>query len=320
MLLAAFLLLLGASLNMLGTALVTGAYGFIGRNVAKHFANAGWIVAGIGHGSWAREEWRQWGISEWHTADITTEALLTYAGSPDVIVHCAGSGSVGFSMTHPQQDFQRTVGTAVAVLEFVRLHAPQTRIVYPSSAGVYGAAAKLPISESDPLAPVSPYGVHKTISEKMCSSYARHFGVSVAVVRLFSVYGIGLRKQLLWDACTKIGCGENVFFGSGMETRDWLHVGDAASLLAAAGEHASAACPVVNGGSGQGEFVRDVLAELFAAFGRSDAPQFSGTARAGDPANYVANIARARAWGWQPQTAWRTGIREYANWFKSGAA
>lgn len=304
---------------MSGTVLVTGAYGFIGRNVAKHFANAGWGVTGIGHGSWAREEWRQWGMSEWHAADITTDALLTYAGLPDVIVHCAGSGSVAFSMTHPYQDFQRTVGTTLATLEFVRIHAPKARLVYPSSAGVYGVVEKLPIAESDPLVPVSPYGVHKKISEEICCSYAHHFGVSAVIVRLFSVYGIGLRKQLLWDTCMKIHNGVNTFFGSGTETRDWLHVNDAASLLLVAGTRASAECPILNGGSGQGVSVREVLNELFTCLGRSETPQFSGISRSGDPMHYIADISRLHSWGWRPRTPWRKGVREYAEWFKGGA-
>ena len=302
------------------TALVTGAYGFIGRNVAKHFANAGWVVVGMGHGSWAREEWRQWGISEWHTSDITSDALLTYARSPEVIVHCAGSGSVGFSMTHPHQDFQRTVATTIAVLEFVRLHVPQARVVYPSSAGVYGVAASLPIMESAPLLPVSPYGMHKKIAEEICHSYAKNFGVASVIVRLFSVYGVGLRKQLLWDACMKICNGENTFFGSGLETRDWLHISDAVKLLMVAGEYASTECVVVNGGSGQGVMVREVLSELFSVFGRSDEPIFSSLTRSGDPVNYVAETGLAKSWGWQPKMRWREGVREYAGWFESGAS
>ena len=166
--------------------------------------------------------------------------MITYAGEPDVIVHCAGSGSVGFSMTHPYQDFQRTVATTLAVLEYARLYAPRARVAYPSSAGVYGEVQKLPIAETDPLSPASPYGVHKRFAEELCASYAQHFGIAVAVVRLFSVYGAGLRKQLLWDASQKIMRGENRFFGTGEEIRDWLHVEDAASLLIAAAGHASA--------------------------------------------------------------------------------
>jgi len=304
---------------MTKTALVTGAYGFIGRNVSRQLTRDGWRVIGVGHGSWSRADWRSWGIAEWHSADITLDTLITYAGSPEIIVHCAGSGSVGFSMMHPYQDFQRTVATTLAVLEFVRLHAPQAHVAYPSSAGVYGVVHQLPIGESAPLSPVSPYGVHKCLVEELCSSYAKNFGINVAVVRLFSVYGEGLRKQLFWDATQKIMNGNNTYFGSGEEIRDWLHVEDAARLLISAAGHASATCPIVNGGSGQGVTVREVLTELYTSFDCKELPNFSGAVRSGDPDGYVADTSLAHDWGWTSIINWQDGLRRYVEWCKGGA-
>jgi UDP-glucose 4-epimerase len=255
-------------------------------------------------------------MAEWHGSDVSIEALITYAGEPGVIVHCAGSGSVGFSMSHPFQDFQRTVGTTLAVLEYARLYAPQTCIAYPSSAGVYGTVQKLPIVETDPLRPESPYGVYKRMAEELVASYAAHFGIRVAVVRLFSVYGPGLRKQLLWDASRKIVAGESDFFGTGDEIRDWVHVEDAAGLLLAAARHASIECPIVNGGSGVGVSVREILGQLFACLGSTNTPGFSGRSRSGDPSGYIADISLAQGWEWRPKVGRQEGVREYAEWFK----
>jgi len=277
----------------------------------------GATVAGLGHGAWTQADWAQWGLSDWKSADVTVEKMLDFAIQPDVIVHCAGSGSVASSISDPYQDFHRTVGSTLEVLELARLHAPKAAVIFPSSAGVYGIAERLPIDETAPLQPCSPYGAHKLMAEELCRSYAANFGLSVALVRFFSIYGAGLRKQLLWDACQKIARGDTDFWGTGDETRDWLHVRDAAVLMAIAAGHASHDCPVVNGGVGGGVTVREILGELFRCLGRTDEPSFSGSARSGDPAHYIASVKNAALWGWRPEVAWRDGIREYASWFKS---
>jgi UDP-glucose 4-epimerase len=300
-------------------ALVTGAHGFIGRYVARRLGDIGARVVGVGHGTWSREEWRRWGIEAWHATDVTLDALATFGEHPDLIVLCAGGGSVSYSIAHPFQDFRRTVETTSAALEYARLHAPAARIVLLSSAGVYGVAPRRPLRESDPVAPASPYGLHKQLAESMCRFHARQYALKIAVVRLFSVYGPGLRKQLLWDACTKARRNDLTFAGSGDESRDWLHVVDAVSLIEAAASRAGADCPVANGGCGVDATVREVLSALFAELGRSDAPRFSGAVRAGDPAHYLADISTARSWGWVPTIAWQQGIAEYARWFSAGA-
>lgn len=296
--------------------LVTGAHGFIGRYVARHFAEIGYVVTGIGHGTWGKSEQRHFGITFWHSADITLDSLVTYGEEPDVIIHCAGSGSVTFSMSHPYQDFTRTVGATASVLEYMRLYSPRSVLIYPSSAAVYGKARELPIKESSPLQPISPYGVHKEMAENLCSSYARNFNLSIAILRFFSVYGEGLQKQLLWDACRKISHGETHFYGTGEETRDWLHVEDAARLILAAVPHASPQCPVGNGAAGDGTPVKSILVELLKQLDRKEAPQFSGSARSGDPEHYVADTNIAASWGWHPTIPLAEGLQRYVSWFK----
>jgi UDP-glucose 4-epimerase len=296
---------------------VTGAHGFLGRHVARCFSRQGYIVLGMGHGEWSREEWELWGLSEWHCADVTLQTLRRFAGKPAVIVHCAGGGSVPFSIEDPLADFERTVETTAHVLEYVRTFAPSCRVVYPSSASVYGTVETVPIREDCPAAPISQYGTHKLMAEQMVTSYCRQFRTSAAIVRLFSVYGCGLRKQLLWDACRKFANNDTTFMGTGNEVRDWLHVEDAATLLMAASEHASSDCPTVNGGSGQGVTVREVLLRLGSSLLQTKVePTFSGTQRTGDPIRYIAATEGSRAWGWLPKRQWTEGVEEYASWWE----
>ena len=296
--------------------LVTGAFGFIGRHVAKAASQNGYYVVGLGHGSWGREEWRHWGLSDWRNAEVDVESLITYAGLPDTIIHCAGSGSVAFSVTNPVQDFRRTVDGTLSVLEFIRINSPGTRLVLPSSAGVYGVVEQLPISTGARLNPASPYGVNKKIAEELCKSYSQHFGLRASIVRLFSVYGRGLRKQLLWDACVKLSNENGTFFGTGVETRDWIHVDDAAKLLLTAVDHASSDCPIANGGTGSGVPIRDVLAALSSALGYRGTLEFNGLVRSGDPQHYIADISESLEWGWKPERDLTSELKNYADWFK----
>lgn len=299
--------------------LITGACGFLGRYAANFFFDRGWYVTGIGHGQWSEREWKSWGLTEWHSADITTDSLMTYAGEPAAIVHCAGSANVAFSMRHPRQDFERSVSTCLEVLEFSRAHSPAITVVFPSSAAVYGRTMSLPICEEHILNPVSPYGLHKLIGEQLINSYGQHYKVPACIVRFFSLYGPGLKKQILWDACNRLSHGEYSFFGTGLETRDFLHVRDAARLLYIAATKANTTCPVVNGGSGSHTAIKDVLIEIVKNLNSPETPVFLGSTRKGDPDHYLADINKALEWGWEAEYRLRDGIAEYVEWFRKNA-
>ena len=164
--------------------------------------------------------------------------------------------------------------------------------------------------------PISPYGVHKNIVEELCDMYAKQYGVHVAVLRLFSVYGNGLKKQLLWDACSKLSQGNNSFWGTGEETRDWVHVSDVARAFLIAGDKASARCPVVNVGTGKAVKIKDVLRILFEVYGAQVLPSFGGEINVGNPKHYVADVDDIMAWGWEPTVSLRQGIEDYVRWYQ----
>ena len=301
--------------HMSKTVFVTGAYGFLGRHVARAAAMAGDRVIGFGHGRWSAGPAMAWGVSQWIAGDIAEVALAASALVPDVIYHCAGSGSVAVSLDDPRRDFDRNVCATREVLEFMRRHAPLAALVLPSSAGVYGETGELPISIGRPTRPLSPYGMHKLMAEQICRSYGTNFGVRCAIVRYFSIYGPELRKQLLWDACNRLSAGDTTFGGTGDETRDWLHVSDAASLMLAAAAFAGADCPTVNGATGTAVAIRTIVAAIAREIGGGKA-QFSGERRPGDPLHYRADISEATAWGWAPEVEIEQGLLEFVTWYK----
>ena len=223
---------------------------------------------------------------------------------------------VGPSFSDPAADFRANVATTANLVAWVAKQRG-ARLVLVSSAAVYGIQPVMPIGEMAPLNPTSPYGVHKRLAERQVRDYARNFDFNAAVVRLFSVYGPGLRKQLLWDACTKLTQGAPSFGGSGSEERDWIQVDDAVALLIQAVAAATPACPTFNGGTGVSTTVRQALELLARKLGQAAPLRFSGETRRGDPRALVASVAAAHAIGWVPQISLADGISQYAEWFRS---
>jgi UDP-glucose 4-epimerase len=300
------------------TVLVTGGLGFIARHVSAHFSAQGNRVIGIGHGNASEAEARLTGLCLWQPGDVSRQSLEALAEPIDLIVHCAGSSLVAPSFADPDAEFRKSVGTTIEVLEFARHQARGPRIVVPSSAAVYGIATQLPIKEDTPLHPISPYGKSKLAIEQRCQQYGRDYGLEISVIRFFSVYGPGLRKQLFWDACQKFAKGDGRFGGTGEERRDWLHVSDAVQLIDAASKRASAAVPIVNGGTGRSIKVRDALIKLRALW-PALAPEitFSGEPRQGDPPGYEADMTRALALAWEPVQEFGPGLADFVHWARS---
>jgi UDP-glucose 4-epimerase len=247
------------------------------------------------------------------------QQLLRDAGPPEYIFHLAGGSSVGASIDNPYEDFTRTVSTTAELLEWMRLAARTARLVSVSSAAVYGAGHTGPIREEQALLPFSPYGYHKLMMENVCGSYAANYGLAVTVVRLFSVYGTWLKKQVLWDMCSSLACGTRqlVLGGTGEELRDWTDIRDVVRALEFTMGLATDldAMAIFNVGSGQGTSVGSIAAMVLESWPAPAKVVFNGKARPGNPCSLVAD-------GWFLQKngfAWRvpvkSGVRDYVRWF-----
>lgn len=307
------------------TIWITGANGFIGRYLVRELAAAGHAVHGVGHGALDATEARRLGLRSWTNGEIDAanlNALATAHGTPARVFHLAGGSSVGVSIERPFEDFSRTVASTARLLEWLRGSAPDCALIAASSAAVYGADHVGPIPESAAPAPMSPYGEHKLMMEQMCRSYARSFGISCTIVRLFSVYGPDLRKQLLWDICSRLRGGPQRLDlgGTGREIRDWTDVRDVARLLAVLAEQSPRdTFSVVNGGSGHGTSVADIADGLVRQWGSSAVVHYSGIGRPGDPVSLLADDADLRRTGFAWTVPLEHGLADYVAWFKQQA-
>lgn len=300
---------------------ITGAKGFIGGHLVRELACAGGAVHGIGHGALEKIEWKRLGLRSWVNGEIDAanlDMLAARHGLPSAVFHLAGGSSVGLAMAQPLEDFSRTVASTARLLEWLRVHSPESPVIAVSSAAVYGSNHAGPISEGAALTPISPYGQHKLMMEQLCSSYSTAFGIRSTVVRLFSVYGPYLRKQLLWDICSRLEQGDRELMlgGTGAEIRDWCDVRDVVRLLAAFGAlPQKQSLRVINGGSGRGICVADIAQLLVRHWGRATV-RFSGIERAGDPFSLVADDATLREMRFEWRIAAEQRILDYVKWFK----
>jgi UDP-glucose 4-epimerase len=264
----------------------------------------------------------RWINGEIHSSNL--HGLRKSVGAPDVVFHLAGGSSVGTAISAPHEDFFRTVASTANLMDWIRIESPHTVAVVASSAAVYGAGHPGRILESAVGTPFSPYGYHKLMMEQVCRSYGATYGLRSAIARLFSVYGVGLKKQLLWDLCSKlsVGTGTAQLGGTGEELRDWVDVRDVAQALERLEGIASAESPAMNVGSGKSTNVREIADLVLEAWPSRRQVAFSGTQRPGDPFSLVADCCKLQSTGFHPQIPISVGVREYVGWYlrQSGEA
>ena len=291
------------------SVLVTGGAGFIGSHLVRALAAENHVTVlddrSAGHPERLPSTVR---FVEGDVRD--TDALARAGDGADLIYHLAANVSVDRSVEDPLWSHSVNVDGTLAVLEFARERG--ARVVFASSAAIYGDPTHLPVSETAPTDPRSPYGVEKLAGDGYVRAYHDLYGLETVALRFFNVFGPGQSSNGYAGVVTafveRAAAGQPLtVHGDGEQTRDFVHVDDvvAACLLAATTDHVGEA---FNVGSGRAVTVTE-LAETVLAAADSTAGIVHDDPRPGDVDRSCADIAKARELlGYEPSVTLADGL------------
>lgn len=298
--------------------LIIGASGFLGGYIAEEFRRHNYAVSGVD----ASDSKHPARTDLFRHKNLTIPSdhfdFLLKDIQPKIVINCAGSSSVARSISNPSLDYKANTALVFELLEAIRLHAPDCRFITLSSAAVYGNPTVLPIHENLNLRPLSPYGFHKLQAEILCQEYSSIHGIHTTIARIFSAYGRGLRRQVIWDIARKYAIyGAVELMGTGEETRDFIHAKDVAIAIRLLAERSEFKGEAYNIASGTEVSIRDLASLLIHAFGGQQQASFNGRQDPGTPKNWRADIRKLSSLGFSPSTSLPVGIGDVHAWFQS---
>ena len=303
----------GARMATVNT-IVTGASGFIGQALTRYLADAGERVLAID-----RHACPVAGVASVELDVAARGALLAHVPDGATIYHLAASADVAASVRDPRHDLTHTFAAMFEVLEAARQRG--CRVIFPSTASVFDVGEPLPLVERAFPRPTSPYAAAKLSGEAYCYAYHRSYGVDVRVARLFSVYGVGMRRFAIHDLIRKIQRNplELEVLGDGMQVRDYLYVDDAVRGLVTVASCGRAG-EDYNVASGEPVRLLD-LARLIAREMGFPAIHIVPTGKtfAGDTPRWYADTTKTRALGFTPAIPLAEGLRRTIAWMRQTA-
>jgi UDP-glucose 4-epimerase len=321
---------------------VTGGAGFIGSHTVDRLIEGGARVVVLDDFSTGRREnLARWADRGRHGFDGTEPALeivtvdvshgifaalapLTRSYGPVTrIVHLAAQVSVVHSIANPLTDMRVNYGGTLHVLEYARTTGVD-KVVFASSAAVYGDVDRFPVDEDVPTRPVSPYGIDKRASELALACYTSVHGVATTALRFFNVFGPRQDPSSPYSGVISIFADRAraghalTVFGDGEQTRDFVYVADVARAIVTAVTSDRASGAVVNIGTGRETTVKQLATAVAAQCGgRSQVVH--AAPRAGEIVRSVAAVDRARdLLGFSAEVAFEAGLGETLRW--AGAA
>ena len=305
--------------------LVTGGAGFIGSHIAEELLRQGERVRIVDNLCTGRPENIEGlkGDLEFVQGDVCDEALMKgVTEGVEVIYHQAAITSVPRSLDEPLVINRASVDGTLQVLLTAR-ETGVRRVVYASSSSVYGEIAELPVTETLPTVPISPYGVAKLAGELYTRVFHHCYGMETVALRYFNVFGPRQDPKSMYAGVTPIFVRELLagrqatIFGDGEQTRDFTYVGNIVQANLKAASAKDAPGQVFNVASGMATTVNR-LYELIAGILGVDTPPRYDEPRPGDIRHSVADVAAARdTLQYEPTLSLEEGLKLTVDWLKT---
>lgn len=301
--------------------LITGGAGFIGANLARTLQREKEVLL-FDNLSQGLREYVPESVSLVEGDIRDTERLMGAMRNADVVVHLAASGSVVDSMNDPGANFSANVSGTLSVLEAAR-HARVRKLIFASTGGALMGNTRPPVDEQSLPKPISPYGASKLCGEAYCHAYAHAYGVNTLCLRFANIYGpfSAHKKGVITQSIKRLLRGEPlIVYGDGNSSRDYLHVSDLCSGIAAAIAGRTTPGEIFHLASGVETSILDLLNRLKVIAGRPRHGIEFLPARSGEVDRTFASHDKAtRSLGFAPAWTLDGGLRETFGWFATQA-
>ncbi len=304
--------------------LVTGGAGFLGSHLVDALVKCGATVTALDSlhsGDMANLDearsqivFREADVRDW-------EAMRDATRHQDVVFHLAANADVPYSLEHPQFDFEVNVLGSQNLMRACMAN-DVGRLVFASTAAVYGDPVYTPMDEDHPLRPVSPYGASKLAAENLGFAYHRSFGLPFTAIRISNSYGERQAKYVIHDFLAKLlsDPGKLEVLGDGSQHRDFCHVSDVSRCFLLAAESDATRGEALNlAGSGSISIadLAHLVLELLGLEGETEV-RYTGRSWQGDISLLLPDIAKARRLlGFSPEVELRDGLETLIRWLEA---
>lgn len=293
--------------------LVTGGAGFIGFHLCKKLSDfTRNLIIYDNLSSGKIENVKHLPKVHFVKGDILDLKKLRSQEKADLIFHLAAQVVVPYSMENPIEDFETNARGTLNVLEKARKD--DARVVFASSAAVYGNTTKLPTPENYGFNPFSCYGLSKVVGEQYCNMYSKQYGLDITILRLANVYGLRCHG-VINDFLDKISRNPEKLeiIGTGLQSRDFVHISDAVEALTLSAVSENAVGKTFNIGFGKTTKIIDLAKMILKILNLSDKTVITTTnvSWKGDINTIWFDISKAqKELKWHPRIRLEDSLRE----------